>query len=441
MQNSCSPRPLILFSLFLFLCSCSAMLEASDSNSSAPSNSQPSRLAYGNFVYEPFIKTIQVFPQEAPLAPPYLELNTQNPLEVHFDDLSGGFQDYRYRVIHCTADWSPSDLDYTEYIRGFETMQIDDVESSFNTKVQYTHYQFTFPNDMMIPTLSGNYLIEVFPYDAPNKPLFSRRIVVYEQLVRFRTEVKAPTVISERRYKQEIDFDVVMFDYTIDRPYQDLDIALLQNHRWDNAIMDLKPVFVKGNELIYDHDTENNFDGGNEYRFLDLKDLRFLPINADSLREAKSAWQLYLQADQKRSFDTYRTVQDINGKFLIKNDLFDDQLESDYVNVHFQLNYPLDLVDGGVYLLGEFNAYERNEASKMTYNRATKCFEIHLLLKQGYYNYIYLSKFDRDPEADIKLIEGSHQETENEYTVIAYNYDPSGYDRVVGILFTDSFNR
>lgn len=440
MQNFCYPFILTLSTMLLSLCSCTSL--SSIPIQENPTNSHvPSILEYSNKVYDQNIKTIQVFPKAAPLGPAYIDLNNQIPLEVHFDDLKGGFNDYRYRVVHCTADWRPSDLDYAEYTRGFESLQIDNVESSFNTKVQYTHYQFEYPNDMMTPTLSGNYLIEVFPYNNPNTPLFSKRIVVYEQLVRFRSEVRVPTVISERRYKQEVDFDVITYDYVIDRPYQDLNIAVLQNHRWDNAIVDLKPVFVKGNEFTYDHDTENNFDGGNEYRFLDLKDLRFMPINADSLREAKEAWQLYLQPDQKRTYESYRTTRDINGRFLIKNDLFDDQLESDYVNVHFQLSYPLDVVGGGVYLLGDFNGYVRDENSKMHYNRSSKRFEINMLLKQGYYNYLYLTKFEQDDTADIKFIEGTHQETENEYTIIAYNYDQRGYDRVVGILFTDSFNR
>lgn len=440
MQNFCFPFILALCTLLFSLSSCTTLssLPHEEHQETATASSI---LEFSDKVYDKSIKTIQVFPKEAPLAPAYIDLNNPTPLEVHFDDLKGGFNDYRFRVIHCTADWQASDLDYAEYTRGFESLQIDDVESSFNTKVQYTHYQFEYPNDMMMPTLSGNYLIEVFPYNNPNAPLFSRRIVVYEQLVRFRSEVKVPTVISERRYKQEVDFDVVTYDYVIDRPYQNLNIAVLQNHRWDNAIVDLKPVFVKGNEFTYDHDTENNFDGGNEYRFLDLKDLRFMPINADSLREAKEAWQLYLQPDQKRTYESYRTTRDINGRFLIKNDLFDDQLESDYVNVHFQLSYPLDVVGGGVYLVGDFNGYVRDESSKMRYNRSTKRFEISLLLKQGYYNYMYLTKFEQDDKADVKFIEGTHQETENEYTIIAYNYDQRGYDRVVGILFTDSFNR
>ena len=59
--------------------------------------------------------------------------------------------------------------------------------------------------------------------------------------------------------------------YEINNPFGDIYTVITQNNRWDNAIVGLKPVFVKNDELIYDYEEENLFDGGNEYRFSIVK--------------------------------------------------------------------------------------------------------------------------------------------------------------------------
>ena len=76
----------------------------------------------------------------------------------------------------------------------------------------------------------------------------------------------------------------------------------------------------------------------------------------------------------------------------------------------------------------------------MTWNERTQRYEGQLYLKQGYYNYGFALKQRGKTKGDLKSFEGSHSQTQNDYTVIAYYADPRGYDRVIGILFTDSFN-
>ncbi len=51
-----------------------------------------------------------------------------------------------------------------------------------------------------------------------------------------------------------------------------------QNQRWDNAIRNLKPTMVREdqNQLEYEHFTvQNEFRGGNEFRFFDIRTLNF----------------------------------------------------------------------------------------------------------------------------------------------------------------------
>jgi len=73
----------------------------------------------------------------------------------------------------------------------------------------------------------------------------------------------------------------------------------------------------------------------------------------------------------------------------------------------------------------------------MKYNESTQLYELDLLLKQGYYNYVYTTLSDGNNQGDDSVIEGSFFETENEYLILVYvrlmgtNYDQLlGYKRI-----------
>ena len=62
-----------------------------------------------------------------------------------------------------------------------------------------------------------------------------------------------------------------------------------------------------------------------------------------------------------------------------------------------------------------------------------------LLLKQGFYNYKYVSK--AKDFLNKNNISGSHALTENEYLVLVYYRDIGGkFDKLIGVGKTNSFN-
>ncbi len=55
-------------------------------------------------------------------------------------------------------------------------------------------------------------------------------------------------------------------------------------------------------------------------------------------------------------------------------------------------------------------------------------------MKQGYYNYLYTFRKKGELLGDYTLIEGSHFETGNEYTILFYYRNSSGdYDQLIGL--------
>jgi hypothetical protein len=76
----------------------------------------------------------------------------------------------------------------------------------------------------------------------------------------------------------------------------------------------------------------------------------------------------------------------------------------------------------------------------MTYDNTIKRYSGKLLLKQGFYNYLYVTA-NKDGIINNHAIEGSFYQTENDYSVIVY-YKPIGsrYDQVIGYGKTNSEN-
>src|ERR1035437_8617467 len=117
---------------------------------------------YRTKIFQPDIKTLQIGVVGVKLGLPIMDLNSPNVLQLSFDQMSREAHSYGYKVIHCNADWTPSDLNSSEYLSGFTTGNITDYSTSFNTTYLYTHYSFLLPNNDMGFKISGNYVVIIY---------------------------------------------------------------------------------------------------------------------------------------------------------------------------------------------------------------------------------------------------------------------------------------
>tara|TARA_A100001035_G_scaffold89631_1_gene69870 strand:- start:404 stop:1789 length:1386 start_codon:yes stop_codon:yes gene_type:complete len=390
---------------------------------------------YGNAVYKPSINSVQLHPLRFEIGNPILHLSLKDSLVLSFDDLSNIPQNYAYTLIHCNADWTPSDLVESEYLEGFFNEPITDYQFSFNTIQNYIHYQTTIPSANLKPTLSGNYLLIVFPENQKHQPILSQRMMILDEKISIKGSVKRATNLDYRNYKHEIDFVINHSGYEIDNPFVDIMPVITQNYRWDNTITGLQAVFVKDSKIIYDHEEENLFDGGNEYRFFDIQSLRYLSERLASISFQSDTHRVVLRTDKARSFQRYSgLVKDINGKRLIrKQESSRHAIEADYALVSFTLPYEHEVSHGNLYVFGQISNYVFPESHRMTYNKEKRHYEANIYLKQGYYNYEYvLKKFDG--ENLNRFIEGSHYQTDNDYHIYIYHRQTGeSYDRLIGI--------
>lgn len=392
---------------------------------------------FDNAIYNSKIHSIALNRSENFILPPYIKLASDQYISVCFDDFAASYKTYSYQVIHCDANWKPSSLRPSDYIMGFYENNINDVEGSFNTRIAFTHYRFEIPNNLMDITLSGNYLVVVYSDEDPASIAFTRRFVVFEQLVGIETNIKESTIISDRKYKQEVNFNISYHNYELINPYTDLQVVVLQNNRWDNALYGLKPKYVQDRKIIYDYSGINDFEGGNEYRFLDIKSMNYASLGIAKIEFDGQYYHVLLHPSEKRSYKNYSFTQDLNGRYFIRNDQgFENQLEAEYVFVHFSLKSDSPVYNGKVYVFGALSNYEFLDDFQMEYNYEKKRYERQILLKQGYYDFAYLTVHKGETEGHFEDLEGSHFSTFNEYCVFAYYRDPNGmYDRVVGASF------
>jgi len=392
-------------------------------------------LRFEDYVYNNSIKTILFHKEGWELATPIIQLHSDEKLELSFDDLETDVKNYRYTIIHCNALWKQSDLIQQEYILGFTEGIITDFAFSINTIQRYTHYYLKIPDETMKITKSGNYILKVYRDGDPDNPVFTRRFYVLDQKVSLEARIKRATAINDMNYKQEIDFLIRKNNYEIIDPYKDLKVIVKQNGRTDNTLTGLKPLLVKDDLLDYNFDRENVFNGGNEFRNFDIKSLKYQSSRVRRIGFDSVSFQITLFNDLRRPFQNYHSEEDINGMFVIKTeDRENSQLESEYVYVNFFLPYDAPLAYGNLYIMGTLTNWSFSRNNMMQYNYRRKGYEASLYLKQGYYNYQYVFLEDGSMKGDEAFIEGSHFETENDYTIFVYNKEPGElYDQLIGL--------
>lgn len=397
----------------------------------------PGTVKLDNDVYVSGITSMKLCPDGYDFGHPVIKLNSDEKLKLSFDDLEEGNRYLKYTLYHCTHDWKLSGLNQLEYLDGFMEDEISEYSYSFNTIQHYVHYELTFPNDQLRVTKSGNYILYVYD-DNQDKPVLTRRMMVLaSQQAGISGSVHAATDIQNMYTKQEIDFVVNSGGYSIRNPNQYLHATIMQNGRWDNAIVGLRYRSGKPGEYSFDYDNnENVMNGGSEFRTFDIRSLRYNGDRIVSVNFKNRINQAYLLLDVARPFGAYESNSTLKGGCYYKNSDFSGENTEDYAITHFALRADFQIQDGDIYVFGELTDWKIKEDAKLVFNPETNYWETSLYLKQGYYNYQYVYVKNGSLEIDETYIEGNHWETRNNYTVLVYlQEEGTDFDKLVGIHY------
>lgn len=394
-------------------------------------------------ILDPNIQTVLVFPKGKPLALPVIGLNTQEELLIQFDDLAAQYQQYYFTIELMDIHWQPVALNPFDYIRGLTQNNIRDYAISSIAQQSYYHYSFSFPTASCRPTKSGNYLMKVYKQGRGNELVFTKRFFVIEQDVPIAASIQEPFdgTISKSHQKIQVALDVKKINFL--QPER-LQVAVLQNTRFNDLLISNAPSFIRGNQIEYNSDRDFVFPAGKESRWLDLQNLRFKTDRIAQIQSLGNGTNILLKPDQSRTTIPYYTFKDLNGQFIISNsESIRNEDQNDYAHVLFTYlpKNGIPYQDKTLYLAGALTGNQLDSNARMQWNNAKGQYEKWLQLKQGYYSYNYILRADQspNPKYDFMWTEGDHWETENSYTIfVYYRVAGSRYDQIIGFSSLNS---
>jgi hypothetical protein len=396
----------------------------------------------GNLNYKPEVQTVLLFADDNPLSDPIIPLDDMlGRLTLSFDIIDGQGEVLNYTFIHCSHDWHPTDIQRIQYASGFESDRLDNYNFSRNTLIEYANYQLRFPNEDMMPLVSGNYLLIVYGDDL-NDLYFTRRFMVVDEKAHIGVTVpRYPDDLALTDTHQQLNIKVSLNDYLSGTLQQYSFLTIRQNGRWDNAAEGLKPTYVYPDYISFEHHPQTVFEATNQYRRFNTSNFYFQSENLAHIRQTDVSFEIDIATCESRARKAYATYEDIHGeKFVyVENENLDNFSEADYCRVNFFYKSETPMDGNDLYLLGALNDWRFDVNNKMEYNYQLRGYTCSMMLKQGYYNFMFATVDRKTGEVRTDLTAGNHWETNNLYKLYFYYYNATkGYDELIGYTTVNS---
>ena len=378
------------------------------------------------------------FMEQSQSTKPFFQLSTGFLFE--FDDLYADEHNYFYRVKAYNYDWTPSALREIEYINGMDNQRIQQMNNSFNTLQEYTHYSLRIPNAQYVITKSGNYALEI--YDEDGEIVIRRKFVLIESQVDANIIIKRTRDLENYDEKQRLELSIRLGEGEYQNPTQHIKVSLFQNGEWATIINNIKPQYIIANELSYKYDKETTYWGGNQFLNFDNSDIRQLNNMIGNVTRVDGMYNTYLYTNESRRYKGYSYFPDLNGAFYPRNiNNRAPSTEAEYSWVYFSYQPTSDMPSNtDYYVVGSFNNYELTQNNKLDYNEGKNQYEKAILIKQGFTNFKYVAVINNNINAEWNP-DGNYAQTTNTYQIVVYYRSAIDlYDRAIALGMADARN-
>lgn len=375
--------------------------------------------AQKNEIYDPNISTLQVVAGDRWLSMPVIRLNQDEVINIGFDDLTHEYRRFTYTIEHCDADWTVSEgLFPSDFIEGFvEGNTIDDKEESVNTNMLYTHYALSIPNDRCRIRMGGNYRVTVYDENNDHQKIFVAHFMVLDPRMGVMMEVSSNTDIDINKSHQQVAMKLSYGSVTVTEPHEQIKSVVLQNGRWNTAVVNTPAQYIMPNGLQWLHSKELIFEAGNEYHKFEMLDPDHPSMGVDVIRWDGTDYHVYPFACEPQN--NYVYDEDANGAFYIRNsDNYENDRSSEYMLVHYLLKTN-PIKDGNIYIDGRWTNEQLTPDYQMTYNEESGYYEAVIQQKLGYYNYHFIVVHDDGTIRQLPT-DGNFYQTENKYQCLIY---------------------
>jgi hypothetical protein len=399
-------------------------------------------------VTDPNIRTVLFYADRGEGAKSHLSaavtsLKNNAPIVLEFDDTSGQYQNYHLKIYPCNADWQLINLNEVEYVSEYNDIILQNYQLSYSTKRNYYHYKINLPTTK----IGGNFIAYIYKEQRKAEPIITRRFCVNAAKVNVGGRATVSNNNLLRSSKQQVDFGIQYAGYQVINPLADFKVVLRQNYRWDRTLTGLKPQYLRASESKIDYqfyNSETDFDGGNEFRFFDMRSLRNKFVGLHKITYTDTSYHVELLRDMPQGHKVYIFTDDFDGQYLIDHyENGNAEVEGDYANVTFKLETDDSLAQNQeLYVLGAFNNYKCEPSYQMHYNAEQAAYTATIELKQGLYNYQYAIKNLSNGSISTHKTEGNHAKTQNTYEIFVY-HKPIGArsEQLVGYSQFQIFNR
>ena len=366
----------------------------------------------GNKIYSPTVKTLTTIVNNDWQNRPVMELGSGDVLHIGFDELSNDAHRYLCHLTRCEANWEEAtEVFESDWLEGFNDYPIDNYLNSLNTTVNYTHYEFTIPNDQCRIRMSGNYRLSIYDEDAGHEKVLDAEFYVVEPLVNVGLSVTTNTDIDVNNSHQQLTMQIDYNQVRPVRPDEEIYTVVMQNWNEQTARINIRPQYTYQQGMKWEHQRELIFDGGNEYHKFEVLDVSHPTMGIDHIGWDGERYQAYPFATTQRR--NYLTDESANGAFYIRNsNRTEIAYTCDYVWVNYTLETPYC---GEIFLHGQWTNNADETAYQMQYDATHHCYKAQVMQKQGYYSYAYITK-----DGTIAPPEGNFFQTRNNYQALVY---------------------
>lgn len=382
---------------------------------------------------EAAVKSLQVYPSGNLYGAPVLKLtDPRGAVTISFDELADTHRYLRYELIHCDADWNPEELTAAELTDGINEGTIDDYTRSRGTVSQYVNYRLTLPNEQVRPRLSGNWIVRIFDEEDPERTIVAAPFMISEEAVRIAGNISGRTDRDYNGTDQQLEIRVDKGRSDVVDPMTDYQLRVSLNGRTDDIRRLQTPLRLDGNTAVFAHNDALIFEAGKEYRRFETVATGYPGMRIASAGFSEPWYHAEVQTDYPRTETGYEYDSTQHGRFTVAAEGTDDpDTEAEYVMTRF--TFQSDSLKGeDLFVEGDLTGRRADRHSRMTYNPDTGCYELELLLKQGSYNYQYVT-LTPSGTFTTALTEGNSCQTHNEYGIAVYFKPPgSRYTRLLG---------
>lgn len=260
---------------------------------------------------------------------------------------------------------------------------------------------------------SGNRVV-VLRDVATDKVRLIRRCVFVEDLAHIELAPSNALPASDRPHVQAVDITAHCPMLPIGDPFTEVEVVLLKDHLWEGALH-ARPELMNANEIRFPRPTAR-FEGGNEWRTIDLTDPREGIGGVERIDPGGELPVITLVPDERRSSQRYNEREDLNGAFVPSA----RERCTPLVAVNWRLMLDAPIAEGKVYVIGGFSDGRCLEEYRCLWDEEDRSYRALGLVPRGRVDYAYAVVHDGSPIPDLAFVEGSHARTENDVLALLY---------------------